>query len=67
MKEYNKWKKTKEQNMVVYNLAESEVEQAKDKYKEDEEVCRKIFEEEMEMENIEQKQLIILGKKEDRV
>ena len=53
--------------MVVYNLAESEVEQAKDKYKEDEEACRKIFEEEMEMENIEQKQLIILGKKEDRV
>ena len=43
---------------------ESEEEQARDRYKEDEVACRKIFEE-MEMENIEQKQLIRLGKREE--
>ena len=42
----------------------SEEEQARDRYKEDEIACRKIFEV-MEMENIEQKQLIRLGKREE--
>ena len=50
--------------MVLYNLPESKEEQAKDRYKEDEVACRKIFEV-MEMENIDQKQLIILGKREE--
>ena len=52
----------RKKNVVIYNLPESEEEQAKDKYKEDEVACRKIFEI-MEMENIEQKQLIRLGKR----
>ena len=54
----------RKKNLVVYNLPESEEEQAKDRYKEDEVACRKIFEV-MEMENIEQKQLIWLGKREE--
>ena len=53
----------RKKNVVVYNLPESE-EQARDRYKEDEAACRKIFEV-MEMENIEQKQLIRLGKREE--
>ena len=51
----------RKKNVVVYNLPESEEEQARDRYKEDEIACRKIFEV-MEMENIEQKQVIRLGK-----
>ena len=51
-------------NVVVYNLPESEEEQAKDRYKEDEEACRKIFEV-MEMENIKQKESIRLAKREE--
>ena len=54
----------RKKNVVVYNLPESEEEQARDRYKEDEIACRKIFEV-MEMENIEQKQLIRLGKREE--
>ena len=54
----------RKKNVVVYNLPESEEEQARDRYKEDEIACRKIFEI-MEMENIEQKQLIRLGKREE--
>ena len=54
----------RKENVVVYNLPESEEEQAKDRYKEDEAACRKIFEV-MEMENVEQKQLIRLGKREE--
>ena len=66
MQGQNKWKKCKEKRMwqLIYNLPESEEEQAKDRYKEDEVACRKIFEV-MEMENIEQKQLIRLGKREE--
>ena len=56
----------RKKNVVVYNLPESEEEQAKDRYKEDEVSCRKIFEV-MEMENIEQKQLIRLGKREYKI
>ena len=41
----------RKKNVVVYNLPESEEKQARDRYKEDEVVCRKIFEV-MEMENI---------------
>ena len=51
-------------NVVVYNLPESEEEQSRDRYNEDELACRKIFEV-MGMENIEQKQLIWLGKREE--
>ena len=54
----------RKKNVVIYNLPESEEEQARDRYKEDEIACRKIFEV-MEMENIEQKQLIRLGKREE--
>ena len=54
----------RKKNVVVYNLPESEEEQARDRYKGYEIVCRKIFEV-MEMENIEQKQLIRLGKREE--
>ena len=54
----------RKKNVVVYNLPESEEEQARDRYKEDEVACRKIFEA-MEMENVEQKQLIRLGKREE--
>ena len=53
----------RKKNLVVYNLPELE-EQARDRYKEDEIACRKIFEV-MEMENIQQKQLIRLGKREE--
>ena len=55
----------RKKNVVVYNLPESEEEQARDRYKEDEIACRKIFVEVMEMENVEQKQLIRLGKREE--
>ena len=54
----------RKKNLVVYNLPESEEEQARDRYQEDEIACRKIFEV-MEMENIQQKQLIRLGKREE--
>ena len=54
----------RKKNVVVYNLPESEEEQARDRYKEDEVAFRKIFEA-MEMENIEQKQLKRLGKREE--
>ena len=54
----------RKKNLVVYNLPESEEEQARDRYKEDEIACRKIFEV-MEMENNEQKQVIRLGKREE--
>ena len=54
----------RKKNVVVYDLPESEEEQARDRYKEDEIDYRKIFEV-MEMENIEQKQLIRLGKREE--
>ena len=54
----------RKKNVVVYNLPESEEEQERDRYKEDEVACRKIFEV-MEMENVEQKQLIRLGKREE--
>ena len=54
----------RKKNVVVYNLPESEEEQARDRYKEDELACRKIFEV-MEIENIEQKLLIRLGKREE--
>ena len=54
----------RKKNVVVYNLPESEEEQARDRYKEDEVACRKIFEA-MKMENVEQKQLIRLGKREE--
>ena len=54
----------RKKNLEVYNLPESEEEQTRDRYKEDEIACRKIFEV-MEMENIEQKQLIRLGKREE--
>ena len=54
----------RKKNVLVYNLPESEEEQASDRYKEDEVACRKIFEA-MEMENVEQKQLIRLGKREE--
>ena len=54
----------RKKNFVVYNLPESEEEQERDRYKEDEIACRKIFEV-MEMENVEQKQLIRLGKREE--
>ena len=53
-------KEQKETNVVVYNLPESEEDQAIDRYKENEKAHRKIFEEEKESENIEQKQLIKL-------
>ena len=54
----------REKNVVVYNLPESEEEQAKVRYKEDEEAFRKIFEV-REMECTKQKQLIRLGKREE--
>ena len=53
----------RKKNLVVYNLPESEEEQARHRYKEDEIACRKKIFEVMEMENIEQKQLIRLGKR----
>ena len=59
----NRWKRAKRKEVVVYNLSESEKEKDKG-YKEDEEACRKIFEE-IEIENIEQKQLIRLRNQEE--
>ena len=47
----------RKKNVVVYNLPESEEEQARDRYKEGKVACRKIFEA-MEMENVEQKETI---------
>ena len=50
---------------LAYNLPKFEEEQAKDIYKEDEKAYRKTFEEEMEIKNIEKKQLIWLEKREE--
>ena len=54
----------RKKNVLIYNLSESEEEQAKDRYREDKVACGKIFEV-MKMENIEQKQLIRLAKREE--
>ena len=51
--------------MVVYNLPESKREEARERYREDEEACRIIFEEGIGVEQVEQKQLIRLGKREE--
>ena len=53
----------KKKNLVVYNLPESKKEEARERYLEDEEACRIIFEE--GIEQVEQKQLIRLGKREE--
>ena len=50
--------------MVVYNLPESKREEARERYREDEESCRTIFEG-IGVEQVEQKQLIRLGKREE--
>ena len=50
--------KKKNKNVVVYNLPESKCEEARERYREDEEACRTIFEgigvEQVEQEKIEQ-------------
>ena len=50
--------------MVVYNLPESKREEARERYRVDEETCRTIFEV-IGVEQVEQKQLIRLGKREE--
>ena len=58
------WKKKK--NLVVYNLPVLKREEARERYREDEEACRIIFEEGVGVEQVEQKQLIGLEKKEEK-
>ena len=48
-------------NVVVYNLPESKMEEARERYRENEEACRTIFEG-IEVQQVEQKPLIRLGK-----
>ena len=52
----------KKKNVVVYNLPESKSEEARERYRDDEEACRTIFEG-IGVEQVEQKQLIRLGEK----
>ena len=63
-----KWNKRREnkkkKNVVVYNLPESKREEARERYRDDEEACRTIFEG-IGVEQVEQKQLIRLGKREE--
>ena len=54
----------KKKNVVVYNLPESKSEEARERYREDEEACRTIFEG-IWVEQVEQKQIIRLGKREE--
>ena len=54
----------KKKNVVVYNLPESKREEARERYREDEEACRTIFEG-IGVEQVEQNQLIRLGKREE--
>ena len=51
----------RKKNVVVYNLPESKRKDARERYREDEEACRTIFEG-IGVEQVEQKQLIRLGK-----
>ena len=65
MGKWNKWiERTKKKNVVVYNLPESKRKEARKRYREDEEACRIIFEERIVVQQVEQKQLIRLGKRE---
>ena len=52
-------------NFVVYKLPESKREEARERYREDSEACRTIFEEGTGVQQVEQKQLIRLGKREE--
>ena len=62
MGKWNKWRENKKRkNVVVYNLPESKSEEARERYRDDEEACRTIF----EGIGVEQKQLIRLGKREE--
>ena len=54
----------KKKKVVVYNLPESESEEARERYRDDEEACRTIFEG-IGVQQVEQKQLIRLGKREE--
>ena len=48
----------KKNNLLAYNLPESKREEARERFRDDEEACRIIFEEGIEVEQVEQKQLI---------
>ena len=61
MGKWNKWREKKK--VVVYNLPKSKREESREIYREKEEACRIIFEG-IGVEQVEQKQLIRLGKRE---
>ena len=66
MGKWNKWRENKKEkkDVVVYNLPESKCEEARERYREDEEACRTIFEG-IGVEQVEQKKLNRLRKREE--
>ena len=63
MGKWNKWRE-KKKHVVVDNQPESKSEEARERYRDDEEACRTIFEG-IGVEQVEQKRLIRLGKREE--
>ena len=55
-------KERKKKNIMIFNLRESKKEAAKDRYMEDEENCKKIFTEELEVQNIHIEKVIRIGR-----